>query len=211
MGEVKVWLSSNGLGEYWPNFVENGWEELSLLTEMSDTELEVCITKAGHRAKFRKALRSLTIASASGNSVGPSHADERQKISCEMGAMPVAANAQATCTPSLAHRTETLTQLDRSKSKDTFPTKNGAESMETVRETDTGPDQIDAVRGVDNTGSDPIETVKEIDKADTVATVVDVKDALRIADDNRTETEPDVTIPTTNEVPRFEESRIASR
>ena len=207
MGEVKVWLSSNGLGEYWPNFEEHGWEELSLLTEMSEVELEVCITKAGHRAKFRKALRSLTNAFASsGNSESPSHADERQKFPCEMGTMPV-----VNTTSSLTQRTGTLTQLSRAESKDTFPKEDDAESMETVQKTDTGLGQIDAVHEVDNTGTDPADTVQEIDKADSEAIVRDVKDALRIADDNRTETEPNVTIPNRNEVSRFEESRTASK
>ena len=209
MEEVKVWLSSNGLGEYWPNFEKHGWEELSLLSEMSEVELEVCITKAGHRAKFRKALRSLTNASASsGNSESPSHADKRQKFPCEMGAMPVA-NTEAI--PSLTQRTETLTQLGRAESGDASPKEDDAESMETVRKSDTGPGQIDAVHEVDNTGTDSADTIQEIDKADSEAIVRDVKDALRIADDNRTETEPDVTIQTTNEVSRFEESGTASR
>ena len=207
MGDVKVWLSSNGLGEYWPNFEEHGWEELSLLTEMSEVDLEICITKRGHRAKFRKALRSLTYAPVIPAS--PCHADEHQKILCEMGAPPVTANTKAT--PSVTQRTETLTQLGRAESKDTFHKEDGAESMETVRKTDTGPGQTDAVHEVDNTGTDTADTVQEIDKAGSEAIVRDVKDALRIADKNLTETEPDVIIATRNEVSRFEESQIASR
>ena len=207
MEEVKVWLSYNGLGEYWPNFEEHGWEELSLLTEMSEVDLEICITKRGHRAKFRKALRSLTYAPVIPAS--PCHADERQKFFCELETMPVAENTKAT--PSLTQRTETLTQLDKSESKDTLPKEHGTESMETVRITNTGPGQIDTVHEVDNTGSGTIDTVQEVYKADSAATVQDGVGVLQIADDTRTEIEPNVTVPNRNEVSRFEESRTASK
>ena len=211
MEDVKVWLSYNGLGEYWQNFEKHGWEELWLLTEMSEVDLEMCITKRGHRAKFRKALRPLTNASASsGNSESPSHADERQNFSCEVGPMPLESTDHPT--PSLLQMADTTTKLERTESNCSIQVEDRTEPIETVWKIDkAGTDQIDAVREVDNTGSDPIDAVQEIDNADSVAKAQDMKAVLRIAKDNRTETEPDVTITTRNEVSRFEESRIASR
>ena len=58
MEEVRKWLSLNGLGDYSSNFEKDGWDDLSLLSEMNDCELKRCIQKPGHRARFRKALRS---------------------------------------------------------------------------------------------------------------------------------------------------------
>ena len=208
MEDVKVWLSSNGLGEYWPNFEKHGWEELSLLTEMSEVDLEMCITKRGHRAKFRKALRSLTNASASsGNAERPSHADERQKYSCEVGPMPLESTDHAT--PSLL--ADTTTKIERTELKCSIQVEDRTEPIETVWKIyKTGTDQKDAVREVDNTDSDQIDAAQEIDNADLVAIVQDMKAILRIAD-NRTESEADVTVLTRNEVSRYQERPIASR
>ena len=151
-----------------------------------------------------KALRSLTNASAiSGNSESPSHADERQRFSCEVGLMPLESTDHAT--PSLVQMADTTTKLERTESKCSIQVEDKTEPIETVWKIDkTGTDQIDAVREVDHTGSDPIDAVQEIDNADSVAKAQDMK-----AVNNRTETEPDVTIPTRNKVPPFEESRIA--
>ena len=46
-------------GLYSPNFEEHSRDDISLLLEMSEQEIETCIPKAGHRARFRKALRTL--------------------------------------------------------------------------------------------------------------------------------------------------------
>lgn len=59
MDEVKNWLCSNGLGGYSATFEENGWDEMYVLQEMTDNDIKICIPKAGHRAKFKVALRSL--------------------------------------------------------------------------------------------------------------------------------------------------------
>ena len=50
MEEVRKWLSLNGLGDYSSNFEKDGWDDLSLLSEMNDCELKKCIQKPGHRA-----------------------------------------------------------------------------------------------------------------------------------------------------------------
>lgn len=58
--EVNIWLNDNGLGEYSEKFKEKGWDEISLLLEMSDVQVEMCIQKPGHVVKFKKALESLS-------------------------------------------------------------------------------------------------------------------------------------------------------
>ena len=57
--EVSIWLNDNGLGEYTAKFKERGWDEISLLLEMTDSQIDTCIQKPGHVVKFKKALESL--------------------------------------------------------------------------------------------------------------------------------------------------------
>ena len=57
--EVSVWLQENDLGQYSSKFSENGWDELSLLLEMSDDQIKKCIPKPGHIIKFKRALEML--------------------------------------------------------------------------------------------------------------------------------------------------------
>ena len=59
MEEVKVWLCENGFGDYGQNFEDNGWDDLTLLPDMTYAQMKKCIHKEGHVAKFRKAARQL--------------------------------------------------------------------------------------------------------------------------------------------------------
>ena len=54
--EVSIWLEENGLGQYTTKFEEHGWDEISLLLEMTDAQIEKCISKPGHIARFKRAL-----------------------------------------------------------------------------------------------------------------------------------------------------------
>ena len=42
---------------YVTKFEEYGWDDKSLLSEMTDGDIEMCIPKPGHKAKFKRALR----------------------------------------------------------------------------------------------------------------------------------------------------------
>ena len=57
MDSFSDWLTENGLERYVPKFKEYGWDDKSLLFEMTDIDIEMCIPKPGHKAKFKKALR----------------------------------------------------------------------------------------------------------------------------------------------------------
>ena len=59
MEKVQEWLCDNGFGEYAQNFEDNGWDDLTLLSEMTNVQIRKCIHKEGHVAKFRKAARRL--------------------------------------------------------------------------------------------------------------------------------------------------------
>ena len=61
MEEVKDWLCENGFGDYGQNFEDNGWDDLTLLPDMTYVQIKKCIHKEGHVAKFRKAARQLKI------------------------------------------------------------------------------------------------------------------------------------------------------
>ena len=61
MDDLKAWLCDKGLGEHAPKFQEHGWDELSNLPDMTDCDIEMCITKRGHRVKFKKARDGLTL------------------------------------------------------------------------------------------------------------------------------------------------------
>ena len=65
MEDLRNWLCANGLGDYFPALQKHGWDEMSLLNEMTDLQIEKCIPKAGHRAKFKGALRHLCLESNS--------------------------------------------------------------------------------------------------------------------------------------------------
>ena len=163
MEDVKLWLRSNGLGQYWHKFEEHGWEELSLLAEMSDVELGMCITKPGHRAKFRKALRTLTSTSAiSGDSTSLSSVCNLEEIPWEMGAVSRKGTDHAS--HSLTRTTESTAPLDGAVSMNAVQEVDKTKSIETVLEEDRkhsvdtnravdGTESRDAVRGADNTDS----------------------------------------------------------
>ena len=57
--EVQAWLRDNGLEEHATKFREHGWDDISLLQEMTDDDIEMCIKKRGHRVKFKKVRESL--------------------------------------------------------------------------------------------------------------------------------------------------------
>lgn len=57
MEEVSRWLIENGLEEYCKAFKDNGWDELSLLSDMNDEDIEMCIQKRGHIVKLKRALK----------------------------------------------------------------------------------------------------------------------------------------------------------
>ena len=59
MEAVSNWLKENGLGLYSAKFEEDGWDDITLLPEMTDTHIEACIQKPGHIMKFKRALRNL--------------------------------------------------------------------------------------------------------------------------------------------------------
>ena len=220
MEEIKLWLSSNGLGEYWHNFEEHGWEELSLLTEMSDVDLELCITKRGHRAKFKKALRSFTNASAaSGNSASLNSAGDLEKNPVEVDGIGMP-REEVNHASQLAHVTEITTQLDTAGSLHIARETGQTDSFDTAREVDRTErdafremdrtDSVDVVRELDRTCS--VDAVPEADMTDSVETVRELNDAVHIVEGNRTEEEPDATTstPARNEVSRFVEARIES-
>ena len=57
--EVQAWLRDKGLEEHASKFQEHGWDDISLLQEMTDDDIEMCIKKRGHRVKFKKERVSL--------------------------------------------------------------------------------------------------------------------------------------------------------
>ena len=57
--EVEGWLRVNDMIEYFPNFVEHGWDKLAVIAEMTEKDIEKCIQKPGHKVKFRSALNFL--------------------------------------------------------------------------------------------------------------------------------------------------------
>ena len=57
MDHLAAWLTENNLEIYVPKFKEYGWDDKLLLFEMADSDIELCIQKPGHRARFKKALR----------------------------------------------------------------------------------------------------------------------------------------------------------
>ena len=233
MEEVRVWLSSNRLGEYWQNFEEHGWDELSLLTEMSDDDLEMCITKRGHRAKFRNALRSLNKAPAnSGDTSTPFPVKDRADNADEVGrvstgdvnqstplAAPTAttANLSATDAKYVAHGSEMMGSIGVTLEDDKM------NSADTRQEYTT--ESVDAVRTVDK--SDPVNTVLELDRStvgidrrklaevvrtDLVEIVSGAAEAPRTEDENETETESNASCSVVSndngEVTRLDENRI---
>ena len=61
MEEVRKGLEENGLGCYASKFDDNGWENITLLHEMTDSHIESCIQKPGHIVKFKRALKRLKV------------------------------------------------------------------------------------------------------------------------------------------------------
>ena len=59
MDRVAQWLRENDLEVYIQKFEEYGWDKLSVLLEMTEMDIEMCIQKPGHKAKFKRALRYL--------------------------------------------------------------------------------------------------------------------------------------------------------
>ena len=204
MEEVKNWLCSVGLGEYWHNFEKQGWDELTLLTEISDVDLASCITKPGHRAKFSIALRSFTNTSAaSGSSASLNSVDDLDRKPFEVDGMPKEKTNHAS---QLAQVTEITPQLDTAGSLHTARGIRRTDSIGTAREADTK-ESVDVVRKMDKT--DSIDAVREADSVEIVQEVVDV---LQIVKENRSETKQNerTSTPARNEVSRFEEANIES-
>ena len=56
---VLDWLKDNDLEEYFTKFEVYGWDKLSVLPDMTDSDIEMCIHKPGHKAKFKRALTNL--------------------------------------------------------------------------------------------------------------------------------------------------------
>lgn len=54
--EVAEWLRKNDLEEYFPKFVEYGWDHLSVISEMTESDIEMCIQKPGHKVKLKRAI-----------------------------------------------------------------------------------------------------------------------------------------------------------
>ena len=199
MEDTKAWLISNGLGEYWSKFEEQGWDELSLLAEMSDVDIEACITKAGHRAKFRKVLKSLSSTPPTVNLASHSQMDSHQNMSCAVSGSPIGQDTNLD-EPSLAAIPNAKTQLlerNRTESRITDSGVDRTECTETVQEHDI------AVTFPKN-----IET--GVDRTNVEGAVNGVMDVPGIIDDNQTENEPTVTssVTTRQETSRFEETRL---
>ena len=57
MDRLKDWLKRHNLKKYICKFEEYGWDDISLLYDMTETDIETCIQKPGHKAKFKKALK----------------------------------------------------------------------------------------------------------------------------------------------------------
>ena len=62
MNEVEHWLQSINLGQYWPNFEEDGWVDLDMVADMGEEdwkELGVGAEKKSHLIKMRNAAQQL--------------------------------------------------------------------------------------------------------------------------------------------------------
>ena len=57
--KVEEWLRANDMIEYFPNFVEHGWDKLAVIAEMTEKDIEMCIQKQGHKVKLKKAIAVL--------------------------------------------------------------------------------------------------------------------------------------------------------
>eukprot|EP00516_Mucochytrium_quahogii_P008496 CAMPEP_0203745956 /NCGR_PEP_ID=MMETSP0098-20131031/1541_1 /ASSEMBLY_ACC=CAM_ASM_000208 /TAXON_ID=96639 /ORGANISM=" , Strain NY0313808BC1" /LENGTH=1280 /DNA_ID=CAMNT_0050633889 /DNA_START=230 /DNA_END=4069 /DNA_ORIENTATION=+ len=57
---VKEWLDSLGMGSYYTNFVEEGWDEIDTVALMQEADLEDCgVHKRGHRRRIVNGLKRL--------------------------------------------------------------------------------------------------------------------------------------------------------
>lgn len=59
MDRVSEWMREHDLEVYIEKFEEQGWDTLPVLLEMTESDIEMCIQKPGHKAKFKRALRYL--------------------------------------------------------------------------------------------------------------------------------------------------------
>ena len=59
MEEVYNWLTEYHLGRYSPSFKENAWDNLSLLLNMTETDIDICIARRGDIARFKNSLKRL--------------------------------------------------------------------------------------------------------------------------------------------------------
>ena len=171
MEYVKTWLSSNGLGEYWPNFEKHGWDELSLLTKMSDKEIEACIKKAGHRAKFREALKYPTFANAVSHSV----ASESKCTSDEHQGERT--NIAAPFLPVISEATAQLRDNDRTETTESRTIDSGVDKRK--------PAEI--IQEQDHANTGPINTTGDVERADIDEAAGGVVDVLGVIEDNQTE------------------------
>lgn len=81
MEKVQTFLCDNGLGEYWPSFRDNGWDDISVLPNITDAQLEKCIKKDGHRMKFEMAILTLKSNNTKERGEAPKTLYEKQKQS----------------------------------------------------------------------------------------------------------------------------------
>ena len=54
---AEIWLQRNGLGQYFSNFKDDGWDILDVFTDMDEQDIQQCIDRPGHRKKFQLALK----------------------------------------------------------------------------------------------------------------------------------------------------------
>ena len=59
MEQVYNWLTECHLGRYSPSFKENAWDNLSLLLNMTEMDMDICIARRGDIARFKNSLKRL--------------------------------------------------------------------------------------------------------------------------------------------------------
>ena len=79
MEVVKDWLRSFELETYSAAFELNRWNELSLLPEMSEKDVNMCITKGGDAMRLRKAIENLC-SSSEDSDTQPKHRDHMSLV-----------------------------------------------------------------------------------------------------------------------------------
>ena len=75
---VETWLQRNGLGHYFSNFQNEGWDVLEVIYDMNELDISKCIELPGHRMKFQMALKRR--GSELGESVMPDILQEKEDV-----------------------------------------------------------------------------------------------------------------------------------